>query len=355
MAEHNGRKRIVKRKKKRLAKKRIAIVLVPILLICAAGLVYFTSLYKKAEDVLSDSHVNDGRDKSELRQDLVDPSEDHVSILLIGVDASEIRDNSDHARSDTLILATLNKSDHSVKMVSIPRDSYVYVPEVGRKTKINHAHAYGGTQATIETVEQLLDIPVDYWAKVNFDAFIDVVDAINGVTIDVPYELYEQNSQDVANAIHLLPGRQLLDGEEALALSRTRKLDNDIERGKRQQEIIKAVVKKSASLNSFLKFDDIIEAVGKNMTTNMTFSEMKNFISYGTKGNLNFDTMSLEGNDLWVYEPQKAYYWELDALALDQTKQELQNHLELEPIVSDSPSTTYDQEIAQPEEEDSVY
>src|SRR5699024_7653135 len=119
---------------------------------------------------------------------------------------------------------------------SIPRDSYVYIPEVGYEDKINHAHAFGGHRATIDAVENLLDIPVDYWVKLNFNAFVDVIDAIDGIDVEVPYEFTESNSDDKRDSIHLFPGKQLVDGEEALALARTRKLDNDIERGKRQLE-----------------------------------------------------------------------------------------------------------------------
>src|SRR5690606_21377009 len=108
----------------------------------------------------------------------------------------------------------------------------VYIPEVGYNDKINHAHAFGGPKATIETVEQLLDVPVDYYVKLNFHAFTEVVDVIGGITAEVPYELWESDSNDKKNAIHLLPGEQLLNGEQALALARTRKYDSDIERGK---------------------------------------------------------------------------------------------------------------------------
>lgn len=149
----------------------------------------------------------------------------------------------------------------------------------------------------------MLDIPVDYYVKVNFEAFIDVVDALGGITVDVPYEIYEQNSKDIDQAIHLKPGKQQLNGEEALALARTRKQDNDIERGKRQQDIIKAIVKKSVSLGSVFKYDDLLEAVGGNMKTNMTFGEMKSFISYGLEGDIQFDTLTLAGSDYWKGKP----------------------------------------------------
>src|SRR5699024_2592231 len=138
-------------------------------------------------------------------------------------------------------------------------------------------HAYGGPRATIDTVEELLGIPIDYFVRINFEAFMDVVDAVEGIEYDVPYEFSEQNSRDQADSIHLYPGVQELDGEEALALARTRKHDSDVERGKRQQEIIKALVSKVLSVKSLLKYDDVIEAVGENMKTNMTFTEMKSF------------------------------------------------------------------------------
>lgn len=319
--------RVVRRKKKKL-RKRAIFIFIPVLMAFLGVISYATYLYIKADSVMSDSYVDDGREKSELRETAVDPTEDNVSVLIMGVDASDIRNNAESSRTDTLMVATLNKEDKSVKLVSIPRDSLVYIPEVGYETKINHAHAYGGKDATIETVENLLDIPIDYYVKVNFEAFIDVVDAVDGITVDVPYELYEQNSKDQARAIHLLPGEQELDGEEALALARTRKLDNDIQRGKRQQEIIKSIVDKSISVNSILKYDDILEAVGSNMTTNMTFSEMKSFITYGTKGSLDFEMFTLEGED---YQPSGTYYWLLDEIALSETKQALQNHLDITP------------------------
>src|SRR5699024_1686555 len=104
------------------------------------------------------------------------------------------------------------------------------IPEIGYEDKINHAHSYGGTHATVETVEGLLDIPVDYWVKVNFYAFIDIVYALDGITVDVLYEVYEQDSEDTPNAIHLSPGQQHLTGEESLARARTRKMDDYYER-----------------------------------------------------------------------------------------------------------------------------
>lgn len=327
MSKNNKKhSRIVKRKRK-IRKKRL-FILVPIIIFLLAGGTYAAHLYNKAEQVLTESHVEDDRPKSDLREEVVDPKFDNVSVLIMGVDESDHRDNEGSSRTDTIILATLNKDEKSVKLHSIPRDSYVYIPEVGYEDKINHAHAFGGHKSTIAAVENLLDIPVDYWVKLNFEAFVQVVDAIDGIEMDVPYTFSESDSMDKRDSIQLEKGKQILDGEEALALARTRKLDNDIERGKRQLEIIKSVADKATSVNSIFKIDNIIQAVGDNMETNMLFSELKSFISYGTNGkNLKLKSYTLEGTD---YQPGGIYYWQLDEVALNETKSLLKNHLEIE-------------------------
>ncbi|GAA5415802.1 polyisoprenyl-teichoic acid--peptidoglycan teichoic acid transferase TagT [Paraliobacillus ryukyuensis] len=326
MKKENNISRIKKRKKKH--KKRYLFILIPILLLVGAGGTYAAVVWNHAKEIVADSYEEDGRASgSELRDKKVNPTVDDVSILFVGVDQSKKRkaNNESNELSDALILATLNKEENSVKMVSIPRDTYVYIPEVGYKTKINHAHAYGGMKATIETVEGLFDIPVDYYVKINFNAFIDVVNELDGITVDVPYEMYEQDSEDNARAIHLLPGEQKLNGEEALALARTRKQDNDIERGKRQQEIIKAMVNKAVSFNTLLNISDLMTAVGDNMSTSMSFNEIKSFVSYGSKGNLEIETLSLKGSDVWA----DAYYYQLDETDLSEKQEILKEHLGL--------------------------
>jgi polyisoprenyl-teichoic acid--peptidoglycan teichoic acid transferase len=317
-------RRVARRKKRR--KRILFFLIVPVLLIAFSAAGYGAYLYKKAETVFSSSYKDDGREKSDKREKVVDPEDDNVSVLFIGVDGSESRKYGEKTRSDALMLATLNEKEKTVKLVSIPRDSYVYVPEVDYETKINHAHYFGGPKATIETVEETMNVPVDYYVKMNFYAFMDVIDALNGIKVEVPYELYEKDAEDNHNAVHLLPGMQKLNGEEALALARTRKLDNDVERGKRQQEILKAIMKKAVSANSISKYDEVIEAIGSNMETNMTFEEMKSLVSYGTNGSLDVETLSLEGGDMYI---DNTYYWELEPESLEEVSDELKEHLEI--------------------------
>ncbi|MFD1064424.1 LCP family protein [Oceanobacillus locisalsi] len=323
--QKNMRGRRVTRKKRKL-RKGVVVTLLVIGLALLSVVGYGSYLYVKANNAVSDSYEDDGREKSDLRDFEVDPDIDNVSMLIIGVDENDHRGNADSSRSDSLMLATFNKDENSVKLVSIPRDTYTYIPEMGREDKITHAHAVGGPKATIETVENMMDIPVDYYVRVNFHAFVDVVDAIGGIDVEVPYEFEESDSMDQRDAIHLQPGEQSVNGEEALAFARTRKLDNDIERGKRQMEVVNAVANKATSLGSVFQYDDLIAAVGDNMNTNMSFKEMMTFITFATDG-LNIEDFTLEGSD---YQPAgSAYYWLLDEPALEETKTMLQEHLEI--------------------------
>lgn len=302
---------------------KITLLLAVSLLICATA--YGVYITKQAEYAANGSlEVLEGRDFSSRREEKVEPITDNVSILFVGVDDSEDRgQGSEKSRSDALILATLNNTTKTIKMLSIPRDSYVYIPQVGYKDKITHAHAFGGTLATIETVEGLFDIPIDYYVRMNFNAFIEVVDALGGIEAEVPYALHELDEFD-RRTIDLQPGLQHLNGSQALALARTRKQDSDIERGKRQQEILTAIMKQVASVGSITKYDDVIQAIGNNMKTNMTFKEMKSFLSYLSKGMPRIDSLTLDGSsDMST----GVYYYQLDEDSFEEVKNILQSHL----------------------------
>jgi len=313
-----------KKKKKHLALK-IILILIALMLVTTGGYAFY--LYKQGEKAANKAFDKDNtRVKSELRDAKVEPLKDNVSILFIGIDDSEKRgQGSGHSRSDSLMLATLNNKDKSVKLLSIPRDSYVNIPYVGHEDKITHAHAFGGTKATIDTVENLLDVPVDYYYELNFDSFIQIVDALGGVDVKVPYAMHELDEND-KRTVNLKPGMQSLNGREALALARTRHQDNDIKRGERQQMILESIIKKASKVTSITKYDDILEAVGNNMKTNMTFGEMKSLAAYLKNGMPKVDSLSLKGYDDMS---TGIYYYKLDNNNLAEVKQTLQKHLGL--------------------------
>lgn len=293
-----------------------------VFILVASGVTYASLLLDKAENVINEKAYEEFREKPLKAKP--DPSDDNVSILFMGVDDSETRNYNGATRTDALILATFNEEEKSVKMLSIPRDSYVYLPAADRYDKINHAHVFDGVKGSVEAVENLFDIHIDYYVKLNFEAFLDVIDALGGVEVNVPYYISEKDSKDNHNAINLQPGMQTLNAEEALAFARTRKQDNDIERGKRQQEVLKAILKKSTSVGSFTKYGDLIEAIGSNMKTNMQFDEMKSFFGYVKTGTLNIETISLTGYDDKI---NGVYYYQLDQQSVSEVAQQIQSHL----------------------------
>ncbi|RFB11048.1 LytR family transcriptional regulator [Bacillus sp. HNG] len=314
-------------KKKKRKKRVLLYIFIPLLIIVAGVALYGGYLVNKASNAVADSKTELSRgEKSEKRVEPVDPKHDNISILFMGIDDSETRNMGTATRTDALILATLNEKDKSVKMVSIPRDSLVYIPDKKKEDKINHAHYYGD-EGTIKTVEELFDIPVDYFVKMNFEAFIDVVEALDGIEVDVPVSFSEQDSKDRADAIHLEKGFQHLNGEQALALARTRKIDSDIERGKRQQLVVKAIIDKAISVGSITKYGSVIDALGNNIATNLSFGEMLSLYDYAASGQqLQIESLVLEGSDWWS---DHGYYYRLDKNKLQLLSQSLKEHLEI--------------------------
>lgn len=303
------------------------VLLVVLILLLAIGGAYAYYIYHTGKKAAENAYVAGSREKSALRDESVEPLTDNISIMIVGIDDSEKRSQGEgNSRSDALLVATLNNEEKSIKLLSIPRDSYVYIPAVGYKDKITHAHAYGGIDSTRETVEGLLNLPIDYYFRVNFDAFIEIVDALGGITVDVPYEINELDEND-KRTVHLQPGTQEVNGREALALARTRHQDSDVERGKRQQMILEAIADKATSVTSFTKYADVLSAVGNNMQTDMTFTEMKSLFAYLQKGMPDIESLSIDGTDDMS---TGIYYYKIINDSLLKTRQTMQRHLGLD-------------------------
>lgn len=286
---------------------------------------YGAYLSNKVAHVTNKAHKPLERgEKSEKRIEPVYPGKDNFSVLFIGVDE---RKGETKSRSDVLILATFNKDDKTIKMVSIPRDTRVLIPGY-YEDKINHAHYFGGVDLAVNTVEELFDVPVDYYVKLNFEAFIEIIDALGGITVDVPFTFTEMDSNDKKNSITLHEGRQHLNGEEALAFVRMRKQDplGDIGRGERQKQVIKAIIEKGATLQSITKFDDILDSIGDNLTTNFTFQNLVALHSYA--GSLqSIETLQLKGKDQYI---NNIYYYSLNEDSVAEVSLTLKEHLGLE-------------------------
>ena len=206
-----------------------------------------------------------------------------INLLVIGCDE---REGEIQARSDVIIVATLRPEDKKVAMFSIPRDTYVAIKGHGQD-KLNHAMAFGGVSLVKDTVENLLDLDIDYTVKINFDGFINVVDALGGVTVNVEQRMYKP-----LESIDLYPGEQTLMGKDALAFVRWRgDGTGDYGRINRQQEFMNALVEKlkNMSLGQAL---DLVDAVMDSVSTDMSVKDMA---TYGYK------FLGISSGDLQTY------------------------------------------------------
>ncbi|PQZ56265.1 LytR family transcriptional regulator [Bacillus sp. MYb209] len=336
------------RSKPKNSKKKTKIIISVILLVLIVGGGYTWFLVNKASSAIRNAAHDLARgDKSDLRDKAVKPITNNVSVLIMGVDESDVRgkEYGEAIRTDALLLATFNKDSKTVKLLSIPRDTYTYIPVEKKKDKITHAHAFGSTkngkdggpQASIDAVEKLMNVPVDYFVKFNFKSFIKIVDDLGGIEVDVPVEFTEQDSNDNAEAIHLQKGVQKLNGEEALALARTRHIDSDAMRGQRQQLVIEAILKKLTSVGSVTKVGNIIDDINGQFVTNLTFDDMLSFYKYGADSSI--EKLQIEGEDCYMAKGDdtcskspgggRTYYYNPDKKELANVTNELRSHLGL--------------------------
>lgn len=306
----SSRSRHIDRKKKR--KQRLILsILIPLFTVILIGAVYLAKLFATVENEIDASYAEIERQEPVEK---VNPIDEPVSFLFMGVDNNADRQLGS-TRADSIIYATLNPLTHEMNMVSIPRDTFVPIINTEGTTlrydRINSAYAVGEESAMVQTVEEWLDVPIHYYATFNFAAFLDIIDELGGIDLDVPVAISEMDSDDQMGAITLEKGYQTLNGEEALALARTRKIDNDVKRGERQQLIIEAIIKKALNFGSITKYTGIAETVGSNMKTNMRLKDMTAIAQTGLNDSFTISTHIFEwssfterGMDLVRIQPQ---------------------------------------------------
>ncbi|WP_153227390.1 LCP family protein [Staphylococcus capitis] len=275
-------------------------------------IIFATQLCKSSESAFEKSQdQHNAQRQSTLRDSKVNPEKQPISILFLGIDDNEGREKNgqsiEHSRSDAMILSTFNQKKHQIRMLSIPRDTISYIPKVGYYDKITHAHAYGGPIAAMDSVEATMNVPVDYYVRINMKAFVEAVDELGGIYYDVPYNLNEPNSDDTGR-IKIKKGYQKLNGDQALAVARTRHHDSDLKRGQRQMDLIKILFQKAQSLDSIDKLDNVVEIVGKNAKHNLTKKEIQSLAKMYLTGNTDIKTSQLEGKDdyldgIYYYNP----------------------------------------------------
>ncbi len=209
-------------------------------------------------------------------------SDSHVqNILLIG---SDTRDADENGRTDSMIILSFNSTTDEITMTSLMRDSYVEIPDYGW-AKLNAAYAYGGAELLMDTIEYNFDIEVEQYVYVNFYSFIDIVDAVGGIELEISDEeaagmtdpLAEQNKylDNESGTDYLTEGGTIeVNGNQALAYARLRYVGQaDFERTERQRTVITQIIEKAKTL-SLLDLDNFLKVCCSEITTNMTKGEM---------------------------------------------------------------------------------
>ena len=284
-----------KRKRKKIIIRTILIIF--LILIILLGF-WYTQLHTQLKKTAAKTYTPINR--STIPSNEPETLEEPFTVLVMGIE--DYMD--DVARTDVLIFNVVNPKSKEIAMVTIPRDAYVYLESRGLKDKINHAYVFGGLEDTLKTVYNLMEIPIDYYVSTNFNGFTDLVDAVDGVDVNIPFT-FEAKMVDPSEWKTFEEGPAHLNGREALAYVRMRKTDpeGDFGRSKRQKEVIQAVVKKAVSLNGVTKINDILRAIGDNVQTNISYDEYLSFVQLGKDLlHANIDNIQLEGEGGYIGE-----------------------------------------------------
>lgn len=232
---------------------------------------------------------------------------ERTNILVLGIDA---RPGETNSRSDTMILVSVDPDLNKAAIVSIPRDTRVTLK--GAQEKICAANILGGPEYAVSTVEDLMDINIDYWVEMDFNGFKKIVDTLGGVTINVPQRMYKPSE-----GIDLKPGTQELNGSQALAFVRFRDyVMGDIDRTTQQQAFLKALADEVLQPKTIAKLPKLIRELNQYVDTNMKVTDMLRLASWAP--GFNSDSLVAQTLPGSFYDQVDANgillqsYWEVD-------------------------------------------
>lgn len=296
------------RKRRSLHKRiRVAVIIVLCVILTGGGIAwaYLSNIENRLHEGVNDK----------LRGTLTNvQADDPFYMLLLGVDKSEQRaesaeygQDSSNYRTDSIMLARIDPKQKQVTLVSIHRDTLVDLGEHG-KQKINAAYSVGGPSYTVEVISKFAGVPISHYAEIDFDHFEGIVDALGGVTVDVPIDINDPYAGEP-----IQKGEQTLNGAQALTLCRSRHAydnygDGDLYRAANQRMVISAIGKKILSSDP-ATMAATIEALSKYVTTDMGVMDI---ISLAT----NLRGMNMETDFYTAVEPTTSEYsnevwWEI--------------------------------------------
>ena len=275
-------------------------------------------MYHDVKSTANDAYESVDRSGTSSKRQVSLSGQNPFSILLLGVDTGALG-RTEQGRSDTMMVATVNPSSNKSLLVSLPRDTYAEIVGYDTQDKINHAYAFGGAAMSMDTVEQLLDVPIDHYIAINMQGIEKLVDAVGGIEVNNPFEF----TYDGKN---FPKGKQELNGEDALKYSRMRYDDpnGDYGRQERQRQIIAGVAKQVLSTKGLTNYRSILKTMGENVKTDLSFSDMRSLMGdYRTAfGNIKSDQLKGEG-----FMQDGVSYQRIDPSELKRVQEELKAQL----------------------------
>ena len=269
MNESNEWTRQGRRREKKKKKGRIGFILILLLAIIAVAGTYYAS---KINTTINSITQSVGNRTEEEANDIIKNAKP-INILLLGIDNGAYGRTEEDGRSDTMLLLTVNPTTKKSQLLSIPRDTYTEIVGTGSYDKLNHAYAYGKAHMVINSVEKLLDTTIDFYVQINMEGLIEFVDAVGGIEVTSPLTFTYENRTFVEGKT------EVLDGTSALKFARMRydDPDGDYGRQKRQRIVIEKLVEKLMRLSSVTNFEQIMNAVSKNVKTDIPLGQVMAF------------------------------------------------------------------------------
>ena len=268
MVEHHDfGLRSKRRQKKKKGKLLFIFILITALLVGTS--IVFADKLNLFHQTISTITQDVGNRTEEEAQEIIENAKP-INILLLGIDNGAYGRPTEDGISDTMLLLTSNPSEKKAQLLSIPRDTYTEIVGMNYYDKINHAYAYGQAKMAINSVEKLFDTNIDFYMEINMSGLMEFVDAVGGIEVTSPLTFtYEGRSFEENKT-------ELLDGESALRFARMRYDDpeGDYGRQKRQRIVIEQLVKKMMSFNSITNFEKIMNAVSKNVKTDIPIGKI---------------------------------------------------------------------------------
>lgn len=247
------------------------------------------SLFKTIYEVEIKNNIED-------LKNAININKESFNIYISGIDTFGSINSS--SRSDVNMVVTVNPKAEKILITWIPRDYYVKINESSYKDKLTHAGIYG-IDSSIYALEELLDLDINYYVKVNFTSVIEVVDLLDGVTV------YNDESFTSQDGYYYQKGKITLNGEKALSFVRERKnvTGGDLGRGKNQIKVLEALIDKAMSPNIITKYNSLLKSLDGAFITNMSQSTMFSFIrqELSNRRDWNIESNTLTGIDSYEY------------------------------------------------------